>query len=125
MLNKTHWTVSDLNRYQDQKNYRMVDLEYFGTVRPEFELVDLDFAKECIGVYQDIMQVNRFKRALSWFKDFSILERGQHRSKLQATALLTRAMLYLDSWEFVNALDLQDDFHIHNSLANVHIWLIY
>jgi len=34
-------------------------------------------------------------------------------------------MLYQDSWEFVNALDLQDDFHIHNSIANVHLWLIY
>ena len=33
-------------------------------------------------------------------------------------------MLYQDSWEFFNALDLQDDFHIHNSFANVHLWLL-
>jgi len=34
-------------------------------------------------------------------------------------------MLYMDSWEFVNELDLQEDFHIHNSVANLHVWLIY
>ena len=30
----------------------------------------------------------------------------------------------MDSWEFVNELDLQEDFHIHNSVANMHVWLI-
>ena len=34
-------------------------------------------------------------------------------------------MLYQDSREFVTALELQEDFHIHNSIANVHLWLIY
>jgi hypothetical protein len=42
LKNKTVWTVSDLNRYQDQKNYRMCDPEYFGTAMPTFELFDLD-----------------------------------------------------------------------------------
>ena len=31
---KTHWTVSDLNRYQDQKNYRMNEAEYFANPCP-------------------------------------------------------------------------------------------
>ena len=25
----------------------------------------------------------------------------------------------------MNSLDLQDDFHIHNSVANMHLWLLY
>ena len=69
--------------------------------------------------------MNRFRRALVWLKDLPELERGKKRCKMQASALITRFMLYQDSWEFVNALDLQEDFHIHNSFANVHLWLIY
>jgi len=34
-------------------------------------------------------------------------------------------LLYQDCREFVDALQLQDDFHIHNSIANMHIWLLY
>jgi hypothetical protein len=41
---KVVWTVSDLNRYQDQINYRMMDPEYFGTSKPEFHPFDLDNA---------------------------------------------------------------------------------
>lgn len=67
--NKTVWTVSDLNRYQDQENYRMCDPEYFGNSRPIFKLFDLDKALEMIPVYQDILQVNKLRRAISWFKD--------------------------------------------------------
>jgi len=54
MGNKTVWTVSDLNRYQDQSNYRMNDPEYFGSARPHFEPFDLDKALSYIPVYQDI-----------------------------------------------------------------------
>lgn len=38
---------------------------------------------------------------------------------------MSRAFLYMDSWEFINNIDLEEDFHIHNSVANLHIWLIY
>lgn len=69
--------------------------------------------------------MGRFRRALAWLNDIATLERGEKRSKMQANALISRFMLYQDSWEFVNALDLQDDFHIHNSIANVHLWLMY
>lgn len=69
--------------------------------------------------------MGRFRRALAWLNDIATLERGEKRSKMQANALIARFMLYQDSWEFVNALDLQDDFHIHNSIANVHLWLMY
>ena len=31
---KVRWTTSDLNRYQDQRNYRMNDGEYFGQTKP-------------------------------------------------------------------------------------------
>lgn len=39
---KVRWTVSDLNRYQDQVNYRMNDPEFFGTTKPVFAPLDLD-----------------------------------------------------------------------------------
>lgn len=31
---KVRWTISDLNKHQDQANYRMNDPEYFGTSKP-------------------------------------------------------------------------------------------
>ena len=78
--NKTHWTISDLNRYQDQKNYRMNDMEYFGHTKPEFEPYDLDKALELVSVFQDIDQASRFRRAMTWLKELSYLERGSKRS---------------------------------------------
>lgn len=51
---KVRWTVSDLNLYQDQSNYRMNDPEYFGTAKPKFFPFDLDKALECMYVHQDI-----------------------------------------------------------------------
>ena len=62
---------------------------------------------------------------MAWLIDLPTLERGSKRAKIQASQLITRFMLYQDSWEFFNSLDLQDDFHIHNSFANMHLWLIY
>ena len=46
MRYKVRWTVSDLNRYQDQINYRMNDPEYFGTTKPKFAPLDLDKAMQ-------------------------------------------------------------------------------
>lgn len=34
-------------------------------------------------------------------------------------------MLYIDSWEFVNTLDVENDFHINHSIANMHVYLLY
>lgn len=43
--------MSDLNRYQDQDNYRMIDPEFFGTSRPEFNAFDLDKALACLQTH--------------------------------------------------------------------------
>ena len=56
--------------------------------------------------------------------DTKEIERGTKRAKLIASSLLQRFLLYQDSWDFINTLDLQDDFHIHNSVANMHLWLL-
>ena len=48
---KVRWTVSDLNLYQDQSNYRMNDPEYFGTAKPQFFPFDLDKALECMYIH--------------------------------------------------------------------------
>lgn len=34
-------------------------------------------------------------------------------------------MMYIDSWEFVNTMDVENDFHINHSIANMHLYLIY
>ena len=44
---------------------------------------------------------------------------------MQATANLQRMLMYIDSWEFVNSMDIPNDFHINHAIANMHIWLIY
>jgi len=74
---------------------------------------------------QDIDQTSTLRRWVQFFTEEKVLDRGSHRSKLVATQILKRFMLYMDSWEFVTELDLQEDFHIHNSVANMHVWLIY
>ena len=51
---KVAWTIQDLNRFQDQANYRMNDPEYFGTSKPEFLPFDLDGAIKCMNIHQDI-----------------------------------------------------------------------
>lgn len=48
---KVKWTVSDLNKFQDQRNYRMIDPEYFGTVKPQFASFDLDKALEFLKIH--------------------------------------------------------------------------
>ena len=81
---KVRWTVSDLNRYQEQKNYRMNDPEYFANSKPVFEPFDLDKAMIALDVHQDINKISKFKRALSWFTDIKAYERGKSRSALVA-----------------------------------------
>lgn len=103
----------------------MNDIEYFGTGKPLFLPFDLDMALTCMYTHQDIQRTSAARRALSWFTDTKAFERGQKRSMLQSTQLVTRFLLYQDSWEFTEAFQLQDDFHIHNSIANLHIWLLY
>jgi hypothetical protein len=39
--------------------------------------------------------------------------------------MISRFLLYIDSWEFVNAMDVENDFHINHSIANMHVWLIF
>lgn len=51
---KVRWTVSDLNKHQDQVNYRMIDPEYFGTTKPRFAPLDLDKALDCMYTHMDI-----------------------------------------------------------------------
>jgi len=33
--------------------------------------------------------------------------------------------MYIDSWEFVNSMDIPSDFHINHAIANMHVWLMY
>jgi hypothetical protein len=62
---------------------------------------------------------------ISYFTDVKAFERGQKRSVMQASTLLQRMLMYIDSWEFVNSMDIPSDFHINHSIANMHIWLLY
>lgn len=73
----------------------------------------------------DVQKTTTLRRALTWFTDTKAFERGRKRSMIQATTLMSRFLMYIDSWEFVNSLDVENDFHINHSIANMHIWLIY
>jgi len=55
---KVRWTISDLNKHQDQANYRMNDPEYFGTTKPRFGPLDLDKALECMYTHMDIQKTS-------------------------------------------------------------------
>lgn len=103
----------------------MIDPEYFANARPTFEPFDLSKALDNMRINQEIDRTSTIRRWMQFFTEEKVLDRGKHRSALVATQLLKRFMLYMDSWEFVNELDLQEDFHIHNSVANMHVWLIY
>lgn len=103
----------------------MNDPEYFGTARPYFDTFDLDAAMKCMHMHHDIQQAGYLRRGMSWFTDTKVFERGSKRSEMQADNLMTRFMLYQDSYEFVESLSLKEDFHIHNSIANMHVWLLY
>ena len=48
---KVRWTISDLNRYQEQESYRMNSPEYFGIAKPRFMPYDLDVALDLIPVH--------------------------------------------------------------------------
>lgn len=54
MRYKVRWTISDLNRYQDQANYRMNEPEFFGTTKPKFLPMDLDKALQNMYTHMDI-----------------------------------------------------------------------
>jgi hypothetical protein len=122
---KVRWTVSDLNKYQDQVNYRMNDPEYFGNPKPRFSPLNLESALDHMYTHMDIQKTTKARRALTWFTDTRAFQRGHKRSLLQSTTLLSRFLLYIDSWEFVNTMDVENDFHINHSIANMHVWLIY
>jgi len=97
---------------QGQINYRMNDPEYFGTSRPFFDIFDLDAALACMHKHHDIQKAGMLRRGMSWFTDTKTFERGNKRSEMQADNLMTRFLLYQDSFEFVESLSLQEDFHI-------------
>ena len=62
---------------------------------------------------------------LTYFTDTKAFERGHKRSMMQSSTLLQRMLMYIDSWEFVNSMDIPNDFHINHSIANMHVWLLY
>lgn len=51
---KVKWIMSDLNRHQEQKYYRMIDNEYFANPRAVFEPYDLTRALEHLKMNQVI-----------------------------------------------------------------------
>ena len=103
----------------------MNDPEYFGTTKPKFLPLDLDKALEIMKVHQDIQKTSSIRKAITWFTDTKAFQRGQKRCLVQSTTLLSRFLMYIDSWEFVNTMDVENDFHINHSIANMHVYLIY
>jgi len=103
----------------------MNEPEYFANPKAKFAPFDLDKALENMYIHMDIQKTSTVRRALTWFTDVKAFERGHKRTLLQGTTLMTRFLMYIDSWEFVNQMDVENDFHINHSIANMHLWLIY
>lgn len=38
--------------------------------------------------------------------------------------MLERIFNYPDSWEFINHIEVEEDFHIMISVLNMHVWLV-
>jgi len=103
----------------------MNDFEYFANTKPEFIPFDLDDALNHMYTHQDILKTGKVRRLVSYFTDTKAYQRGQKRSQMQAMTHLQRILMYIDSWEFVNAMDIPNDFHINHSIANMHFWLLH
>lgn len=121
---KVRWTLSDINRFQEHENYRMTDPDYLAKPRPIFSKFSMDESLKHLYTYMDIRNIKGLRRAWVWLTEMRIYERSRHRNKLQAKVLLQKLFQYPDSWEFVNQLEVEEDFHINHSIINMHLWLI-
>ena len=121
---KVNWTLSDINRYQEQENYRMTDPEFLSKPRPIFSKFDMEESLKQLYTYMDIKNMSWLRRKFVWLTEMRIFERSRHRTKLQAKILLQKIFQYPDWWEFVNQLEVEEDFHINHSIVNMHIWLL-
>ena len=121
---KVRWTLSDINRFQEHDNYRMTDPEFLAKPRPEFSYFSLDNSVKHLNTYLDIKNVGRIRRFWVWLTEMRVYERSRHRNQLQAKIILQKLFQYPDTWEFVNQLEVEEDFHINHSIVNMHIWLV-
>jgi hypothetical protein len=121
---KVRWTLSDINRFQEQDNYRMTDPDFLAKPRPIFSHFSMDDSLKHLYTYLDIRNISKLRRVWVWLTEMRIYERSRHRNQLQARVILQKLFQYPDSWEFVNQLEVEEDFHINHSIVNMHIWLI-
>lgn len=121
---KVRWTLSDINRFQDQENYRMTDPEYLAKPRPIYSHFSMDESQKHAYTCMDITNMGKIRRTIAWLTEMKIYERSRFRNKLQANIILQKIFQYPDSWEFVNQLSTEEDFHINHSIVNMHIWLV-
>jgi hypothetical protein len=121
---KVRWTLSDINRFQEHRNYRMTDPEYLAKPRPIFYHLSLDESLKHLHTFLDIKNIKGIRRIWIWLTQMRYYERSRHRNQLHAKIILQKVFMYPDSWEFVNQLEVEEDFHINHSIVNMHIWLI-
>ncbi|CAI2359543.1 unnamed protein product [Moneuplotes crassus] len=121
---KVRWTLSDINRFQEHDNYRMTDPEYLAKPKPIFSYFTMDDSLKHLYTYLDIKNVGRIRRFWVWLTEMRLYERSRHRNQLQAKIILQKLFQYPDTWEFVNQLEVEEDFHINHSIVNMHIWLV-
>jgi len=119
------WTLSDINRFQDQVNYRMIDREFFSVPRPKFRPLDLDLALKNLDTHLDVQGATRLRKFWTWLTDKRAFDRGNKRTLVLSRAIMQRFFLYIDCWEFVDNMEIQDDFHVNHSISNMHVWLLY
>lgn len=123
---KVRFTYSDVNRIQQQTStYRMVHPEFLAYSKPQFRAWNMDKMHQTARKDMEIRQVGAVKKALFNIFEKKHFERGEKRTMSQALMIIQRFFMYIESWEFVNSMDLENDFHINHSISNMHMWLIY
>ena len=96
MRNKVRWTLSDINRFQEQEDYRMTDMEYLSKPRPIYSKFNMDESAKHLYTYMDIQKYSRIRKTWVWLTEMSHFERSRQRNQLQARILLQKLFQYPD-----------------------------
>jgi hypothetical protein len=67
----------------------------------------------------EIRQIGAVKKVIFNIFEKRYFERGEKRTSSLALMIIQRFFMYIESWEFVNSMDLENDFHINHSISNI------
>ena len=102
----------------------MTDDVYISKPRPILRPLDIESAQKQLDMFKELENTSKMSRWMDKFKTFNLFFRGRERSALQANNILKAIFYYPDSREFVDKMENEEDFHISNTIANIHVWMV-